>query len=432
MWLTWRGPVKNSSTRQGASRVKSWAATCERSGWGPCRRWRHPVELSRASPVQRGLLNMAGKSPGCLSQPKKSPFVGDFPQKIFKNWYRFDLVKSNKILGALPRRPWQHRCCRHHPPHRLWCQSPSPWLSAEVSWNLWTPWSAPFCAQIPEWASLVPCASNTLAKWCKGPLFGMLSGIPLATFDFSLNHIAICHCICHRALGANLNVLLIWLFRPQLLCEDPNDSTTAPFASSFLHNYDCESSVIANAIKYGDWAHCKSNMWEENRGSPCSLKYASSASNMPQTTVKSLSLVPMFGKFLKYIGSQSRLAQGMAIPLTKKLIRPTNPNAHHAKHFLRKTNYNSTVFFSSCRTTLDCGVWTGECKARSVECTVEICGMQPQESKAYGVECGVRVGRVEWRVYTKWGIFSVQRWVQWSGNSLHPLHATSPNIAPAT
>ena len=151
--------------------------------------------------------------------------------------------------------------------------------------------------------------------------------------------------------------------------------TTAPFASSFQHNYDCESSGIANGVRYGDWAHCKSNMWEENSGSPCSLKYASSASNMPQIAGTSLSLAPKIRKVHRQ--SKSSCPRYSNTSTKKKTIRPTNPNAHHAKHFLHKnySNYNSAVFFPCYCTMVDCGVWTGECRARSVECTVEMCGM---------------------------------------------------------
>jgi predicted Zn-dependent protease len=55
-------------------------------------------------------------------------------------------------------------------------------------------------------------------------------------------------------------------------------------------------------------------MLEENIGAPCSLKYASSASNMPQIADQENA-----SNIFKYIASQSasRLAQGMAQHIQK-------------------------------------------------------------------------------------------------------------------
>ena len=98
------------------------------------------VELLLSSAVSQ--VNMAGKSSRSLSHQKKLWEISmGFPTENVQVWP--SEIARGEILGwpgALLRGPWQHRCCPHHPPHRLWYQSPS-----------------------PEWASLVPYASNTLA-----------------------------------------------------------------------------------------------------------------------------------------------------------------------------------------------------------------------------------------------------------------------------
>ena len=185
-----------------------------------------------------------------------------------------------------------------------------------------------------------------------------------------------------EALGANLNVLLIWFLRPRF-----NGSVgwqVEPRIYTFEQentSWDVFCSTVT--VKVATLQMQSDKVIERTANPTCGKRIAAlhalwSMPRQPPTCLRSQAQASAWlQKFVRYIGSQSRLAQGIAIPLPKKTIRPTNPNAHHAKHFLHKnySNYNSAVFFPCYCTMVDCGVWTGECRARSVECTVEMCGM---------------------------------------------------------